>query len=343
VDRENAEGTDAVKKFEPQMDADERRWEPGMKKGGRQSAVMTYPVYIKLTGRRHDFVVEAADGTRLAKIRRRGKYSRFWFAKKHFKKCPPADGKRVRRRDFLEYHRLFNPARIVGYAVLLTPEARSELDRARALEAEAAAEAPAAPMMLKAYDGDGSAPAALRFESISANADDSIDVTVAYPADMRSVPLEVVGCTDLRLWNWCRLFATNCADNADGFSFHLPPAQSRRISCYRTDMPAGDSDGDGLLDGRVKFYSRADDGDNDFLPDWWELQRFGNLNAKPFEDYDNDWTNNLAEYLSGGNPTEDMGLNGVGDTWAEVTWPRSAGYGYYIEHWMGNHGSYSYY
>jgi len=39
------------------------------------------------------------------------------------------------------------------------------------------------------------------------------------------------------------------------------------------------------------------------IPDWWQMQYFGNLNQSPFGDYDGDGVDNLDEYLEGTNPT----------------------------------------
>jgi hypothetical protein len=39
------------------------------------------------------------------------------------------------------------------------------------------------------------------------------------------------------------------------------------------------------------------------MPDWWQMQYFGNLNQPPDGDYDGDGVNNRDEYLEGTNPT----------------------------------------
>jgi hypothetical protein len=46
------------------------------------------------------------------------------------------------------------------------------------------------------------------------------------------------------------------------------------------------------------------DSDGDGLPDWWELQHFGNLNQGANSDYDNDGLTNIQEYKQGRNPTK---------------------------------------
>ena len=45
------------------------------------------------------------------------------------------------------------------------------------------------------------------------------------------------------------------------------------------------------------------------MPDWWQMQYFGNLNQPPDGDYDGDGVNNLDEYLEGTNPTNAASYN----------------------------------
>lgn len=45
------------------------------------------------------------------------------------------------------------------------------------------------------------------------------------------------------------------------------------------------------------------DKDTDYMPDWWELQYFKNLDQTDKDDYDNDSYTNLEEYAKGTNPT----------------------------------------
>jgi hypothetical protein len=136
--------------FEPQMNADERRWdsseqdfEQKVTKTDEPRTVMTYPVLIRLN-RRHDFIVEAGDGTRLMKIRRKRPYSRFWFTKEYFEKYPPSDGGKVTRREFINHYRIHNPRRIVGYAVLITVEAAEAIRSATVSVASRSASVPLA-------------------------------------------------------------------------------------------------------------------------------------------------------------------------------------------------------
>lgn len=44
------------------------------------------------------------------------------------------------------------------------------------------------------------------------------------------------------------------------------------------------------------------DSNGNGIPDWWEMQYFGNLNQTALGDYDGDGVNNLDEYLEGTNP-----------------------------------------
>jgi hypothetical protein len=45
------------------------------------------------------------------------------------------------------------------------------------------------------------------------------------------------------------------------------------------------------------------------MPDWWQMQYFGNLNQLPTGDFDNDGVENLAEYFEGTNPTNAASYN----------------------------------
>jgi len=45
------------------------------------------------------------------------------------------------------------------------------------------------------------------------------------------------------------------------------------------------------------------------MPDWWQMQYFGNLNQLPTGDFDNDGVDNLDEYLEGTNPANAASYN----------------------------------
>ncbi|MFQ6128078.1 MAG: hypothetical protein ACE5QW_04165 [Thermoplasmata archaeon] len=47
-----------------------------------------------------------------------------------------------------------------------------------------------------------------------------------------------------------------------------------------------------------------EDTDQDGLPDWWELEYFGNLNYGADDDPDNDDFTNLEEFEAGTDPTD---------------------------------------
>jgi hypothetical protein len=58
------------------------------------------------------------------------------------------------------------------------------------------------------------------------------------------------------------------------------------------------------------------DSDLDGLPDWWELEHFGNLDQDANDDPDNDGLTNLAEYNIGTNPNNsDTDSDGMPDGW----------------------------
>lgn len=74
--------------------------------------------------------------------------------------------------------------------------------------------------------------------------------------------------------------------------------------------PAGVSTGqvivnvNGNASNGLTFTVGPADSDGDGLPDWWELQHFGNLNQGANGDYDNDGLTNIQEYKQGRNPTK---------------------------------------
>ena len=73
----------------------------------------------------------------------------------------------------------------------------------------------------------------------------------------------------------------------------------------RTELP-NDMDSDGVRDDVDAFPLDARyvlDADSDGLPDEWEMNFFGNTDARPEEDPDGDLISNTEEYLKGTNPT----------------------------------------
>ncbi len=60
----------------------------------------------------------------------------------------------------------------------------------------------------------------------------------------------------------------------------------------------------GISSNAVTFTVGDVDADGDGLPDWWELQYFGNLSQVASGDPDGDGVTNLQEYQQGRNPTK---------------------------------------
>src|ERR1035438_3253226 len=83
--------------------------------------------------------------------------------------------------------------------------------------------------------------------------------------------------------------------------------------------------------GRLNL-ARSVDTDNNGLPDWWELQYFGQLTGtNPQADPDGDGASNLAEFLAGTNPTNFNSAlrltarRGPGANVVTLQWPSAAG------------------
>ena len=72
---------------------------------------------------------------------------------------------------------------------------------------------------------------------------------------------------------------------------------------HDTDQGNADSDGDGVVDGSDANPGAAADGDGDGLPDDWERNWFGDLDETGAGDFDEDGSDNLAEWRQGADPT----------------------------------------
>lgn len=89
--------------------------------------------------------------------------------------------------------------------------------------------------------------------------------------------------------------------------------------------------------GRRLDLQRIVDSDGNGLPDWWELQYFGQLiGTDPNADPDHDGMNNLAEWIAGTNPTNaasNLRLTLLSATNSNVilSWPSVAGKSYWLE------------
>lgn len=80
------------------------------------------------------------------------------------------------------------------------------------------------------------------------------------------------------------------------------------------------------------------DTDNNGLPDWWELQYFGQLTGTdPNADPDHDGMNNLAEWIAGTNPTNAASVlrltlvSAINASNIVVNWSSVAGKNYWLE------------
>jgi len=116
----------------------------------------------------------------------------------------------------------------------------------------------------------------------------------------------------------------NNIDNVEQVYIEVPVAGQYTITV----------DYDGLLSGVEQWYSLLVDGssidsDSDMLPDYWEIQYFGSATgAVATTDSDGDGSDNLAEYVSGHNPTNaqsvfaiiDFSIPATGDAPHILTW-----------------------
>lgn len=99
----------------------------------------------------------------------------------------------------------------------------------------------------------------------------------------------------------------------------------RRELSLGTDPTNPDTDGDGISDGDevangtnpldpTNSGGTNNDTDNDNLPDFWEIDYFGDLDEGPNGDPDSDGCNNLCELFNGTDPTDpDTDGDGLGD------------------------------
>lgn len=229
-------------------------------KGIEDRGVMTYPVTIRLHERSHDFIIEADDGTVLAQVKRPKDYDCFWYARMLL------EGKTVTRRELLSLHAIHDPSRIIGWYTLVTPDGAKALSEIEAAERLLLESLVPLSMPMRTMSGGGS-PTSLCFTAIQAGvpASNAVQVTIGYPSSLYSVPLDIVGCSDLMDWDWSVLVSTNAASATDRFDYVISPAStnSQFLSCYRTDIPAGDTDGDGVPDGEEMFLDETDKDDAD--------------------------------------------------------------------------------
>jgi len=224
-------------------------------KGIESSGVMTYPVFVRLDPKTYDYLIEAYDGTRLLTVKHDKDYEPYWYIFSRFaerlEKDPSA---------FEELSAIHDPARIVGWYTLITPEGAEAFDTIAAALREMEEEEGGF-MPMAAY---GSEPTnTLRFTAIEYGIPGSNDVqmTIGYPSELRDVALDIVGNTNLMEWSWAVLLSTNTASDADSFSFSLPTVEHLRfLAAYRPDI---DTDGDGIPDGVERFLDAARTDPND--------------------------------------------------------------------------------
>ncbi len=224
-------------------------------KGIESAGVMTYPVFVRLDPRTYDYLIEAYDGTLLLTVKHDKDYEPYWYVFSRF-----AERLEKEPSALEELIAIHDPARIVGWYTLITPEGAEAFD-AIATALREIVEEDGGFMPMAAY---GSEPTnTLRFTAIEFGVPGSNDVqmTIGYPSELRGVALDIVGCTNLMEWGWSVLLSTNTAAGADSFSFSMSTVEHLRfLAAYRPDM---DTDGDGVPDGVERFLDAARTDPND--------------------------------------------------------------------------------
>jgi hypothetical protein len=206
--------------------------------------VITYPILILLDERTHDYILSAHDGTELLRLERPKDYDPLWYTIAYFKQrdLQPA------RQAFKDHARMYNPARIVGLMELVTVEGALAIAKADALVAE-----PLLSSLPEILRAGGPYVDSLSVEGMALNTptNGAITLTIGYPSGMQGVPLDLIGCDDLMAWNWSVLASTNAPSGTNQFSYVISPIATNRsfVTVYRTDLPAGDTDGDGVPNG----------------------------------------------------------------------------------------------
>ncbi len=217
-------------------------------KGFEESGVMTYPVLVRLHPETHDYLIEASDGTLLLTVKRDNDYEPHWYVLNRF-----ADLLAQQPSEFQWLSAVHDPARIVGWYKLITPEGAQAFDAITAAMRQFERDDGGDIIPLNAYTIE--APDSLRFTGIEFGTPGSNDVqmTIGYPSDLRGVALDIVSCTNLLEWYWSVLLSTNTAADSDSFSFSLPAVDPVRFfAAYQPDI---DTDGDGIPDGVERFLS----------------------------------------------------------------------------------------
>ncbi len=226
--------------------------------------VACYPLLILLDEKTHDYLLIAYDGEELLRVERPKDYDPFWYAKEHFLRLgvPPS------RKEFLAFHTMFNPARIVGWMTLVNPEAAAVVAKVDESELQALQTMPAMPLLMMGMSSSFSND--LHFAAMVKGVPGSNDVqlTIGYPSSLYGVPLDIVSCDDLIDWNWSVALSTNLPSGTNFFDYAISPASTNRefFACYRTDLPAGDTDGDGVSNGEEQFIDGTDPNNPDDPP-----------------------------------------------------------------------------
>lgn len=221
--------------------------------------VITYPILIILEDRTHDYILSAHNGTELLRVERPKDYDPLWYSIEYFKQreLQPT------RKEFKEHTIMYNPARLVGIMELVNQEGAKAIAE---IEAQAlAASTPLLPPAMMMSGGPYVGSLSVEGMEFNSPTNGDMTLTIGYPSGMEGVPLDIVGCDDLMNWNWSVLASTNAPSGTNQLNYIISPATTNRnfVTVYRTDVPAGDTDGDGVPDGEERYIDSTDSNDPD--------------------------------------------------------------------------------
>ena len=210
--------------------------------------VFEYPILIILDDN-HDYII-IADGAELAHIKRDEEfYSIYWFTIEHFSDYSYKPSK----DEFLKFHQIHNPQRVIGRAKLVTPEAAAIIAKAEALRRQSAPGGGGRSMGMS-YNNQ------FQFLDIEKNTNDTITLTIAWSTNGLSTNMvDFFTCTNLMVQNWEIGVTTNVDLNTNRFVWASATSANCPLAFFDV-WTLHDTDTDGLSDGReVRLWDTDED------------------------------------------------------------------------------------